>query len=278
MSGEGLNCYGWPYGHPINTQFDVNWDSPQALGLVAWWPMIGSQGGWPVIDRAFHRYPMTPFNTPTWQSDGEKGWSINFVEANSEYLETAGVPVLTPPFTFSCWFRRDAGNNRDALISLNTNAGAHYSVLRAFFTRFLQFSVVDFSAGAIAQTTTQYVNGVWNHCCGVAYSTSSRAVFLNGGGKGTNAVLKTPNAPTQTTIGDLGNGSEHTQGNLQDVRIYNRAFADTEVQLHATNPWEMYRPRIPRQLVYVAPAAAAIMNQIQFGNLGADLFDGTLIQ
>lgn len=254
MAGEGLNRYSWPYGHPINTQFDVNWDSPQARGLVAWWPMLGGQGGWPVLDRAFQRYPMAPFNTPTWASDGERGWSVLFDDGASEYLEINQAIVSNVPVTIAAWFNVDVATGWRTLVSI-----ADTAVDDELLVLYLNNDDVTMrSSGSQAKATAGFLTtGVWHHACGIAGADDSRDAFLNGGNKGSNANNDPVASLDTTAIGRWVQATPHSylSGSIADVRIYNRALSDGEVYQLYANPWELYRPRIPRQLVYVAPAA-----------------------
>lgn len=276
MTGQRLDRMSWPYQQPINVPFDVNKDSEQWPGLVAWWPMIGGQGGWPVLDRASQLYPMTPFNTPTWMSDGERGWSVLFDDANEEFLQYSGGPVVSSaPLTYSCWYARDDTNN-DAGVMCSTAEFSGGWILRVLANGQIRFS----RAGALADTAAGGDDTEWHHACGIDYDGTNIAVFRDGMNKATDSGIGAPN-PDRMCIGGqnwFAGVSFEMSGSVSDARIYNRALTDTEVFNLRTNPWELYKPRIPQQLAYVAPAAAAIMNQIQFGNLGADLFDGTLIQ
>lgn len=260
MTGERTNRYGWPYNHPINVDFDVNWDSPQSRGLVAWWPFIGGQGGWPVPDRAFQRYPMAPFNTPTWISDGEKGWAVLFDDAANEYLSVSASPVIAP-FTLSCWFNSDDLINNQVLVGIG-GAAANYTELVASGAGGGDPIDIRSAAGGgpgAAVTTTGYSANTWHHACGVEFG-ASRAAYIDGGSKGTDANVRAP-ALTTTFIGRhaVGGGIWFMSGKIMDVRIYNRALSDTEVYNLYANPWELYGPRIPELHAFVAAAGQPMM-------------------
>jgi len=67
---------GWPYGQPPNVQFEINWDSQQADGLVLWMPWGGGTPG--THSRQVDRISglvFTEGGTPVWMA-GERGWSM----------------------------------------------------------------------------------------------------------------------------------------------------------------------------------------------------------
>lgn len=60
--------------------------------------------------------------------------------------------------------------------------------------------------------------------------------------------------------------------------FHTRALGSAQLFQHAQDPFGPFRMEDIAPFVTVAPPAAAIMPQMQFSNLGADLYDGALIQ
>lgn len=103
--------------------------------------------------------------------------------------------------------------------------------------------IADAASGAgtgNATTSTTISADTWFHACGVYTSATSRAAFLNGGGKGTDATNRTPSGIDRTSVG-MGDGSSASTpfapagtGYLAEVGIWDAALTDAEVAVLAT--------------------------------------------
>ena len=258
---QRLKRSGWPYSQPPNVLFDVNWESEQARGLVAWWPMLGGQGGWPVRDKLYGRFSMAPFNTPTWVSDVQRGWSVLFDDAQNEYLQVSTAVLSGPPITLACWFLSDSITLGQSLMSISDSGG------NDFFELFAAGAtggdpIEAWTNAANAASTAGYSANVWQHACGVYAAQNDRRAYLNGGNRGNDNTNLFPSGLDVTTIGVLDLGPDnfgYMSGRIADARIYNRALTDTEVYQMYANPWALYRPRIRRlQAMAIAPVAVWI--------------------
>jgi len=127
------------------------------------------------------------------------------------YLICSSAPVTAAPFTMSCWFNAANVTATLVLMSLGVNTGStHRFALSAAGATAGDPVTTDVvgSANATASTTTSYSANVWNHACGVHASSSSRSVYLNGGGVGTNTTSSTTTGINRTLIGArLNSGS-----------------------------------------------------------------------
>ena len=114
---------------------------------------------------------------------------------------------------------------------------------------------------------------IWYFIVGTYDGTNIR-VYLNGNLEDTNAA-PAPNS----TAGILGIGSTGAasffNGSIDSVQIYNRALAAWETETLYHDPF-CNLLRVPVRYVPAAPAAA-IMNQFQNFNIGADLYNGAII-
>jgi hypothetical protein len=94
----------------------------------------------------------------------------------------------------------------------------------------------DAGVNSDAKTTAGYSANTWHHACGVEYSSNSRAAFLDGGNKGTNAVLSTPAGLDTTSIGvalRAGGPIGYLDGMVAEVAIWSAALTDAEVAILA---------------------------------------------
>lgn len=209
--------------------FTINRDSPQAQGLVRWWPL----GYWPGHE----------FDLVTGQQLTNTGTTVGFdlttrryraFSGTSQFFNIPSAAVSAVPFTLACWFNQTSVAT-DWLVTLNNGGTTH-----AFDLSVASSAVrIGAPAGAGADsvsTSTTFSSGVWNHACGVFASTTSRSVFLNGGGKATATESRTPAGIDTTDLGQAGNGSATFTGRMCDVRIYNLALRDLQVAAYFRDP------------------------------------------
>jgi hypothetical protein len=161
-----------------------------------------------------------------------------FASASSQYLEVDSTPVTGTPITFACCIKpgsatandvvfwigdKDAGNEAWMLLTEGGNAGPPADPIRLF--------VRTASGGANARTTTGYTVGKWHHICAVMTSPGSRAVYIDGGSKGTDTVSKTPAGVDRVSLGRQGDSSpgNYFEGSMTYAAIWNAALTDAEV-------------------------------------------------
>ena len=139
-----------------------------------------------------------------------------FTSGSSTWIyNSSGAPFTGPPFTISVWMY-PTSEVFNTLISVGTGGSNDNRQTLGLRT------TVAGGANVIAQTrtttnanaysTTAYTTNKWQHACGVWASSSSRAAYLDGGGKGTDTTNLGPSAPNQTYIGNnLGLGANGFQ-------------------------------------------------------------------
>jgi len=154
---------------------------------------------------------------------------------SANFLRYSGAVVSAYPCSLAIWFYTTAtALNKligvfDSTVSLNNGQiSVGINAAGAVSARSGQTS-----GSNVADTTTTYSLNTWQHACGVFASTSSRAAYLNGGGKGTNAaVINFPSA-NRTSMGRRDNSSGDqafdTNGMLAEGAAWNVALTDTDV-------------------------------------------------
>jgi hypothetical protein len=106
-------------------------------------------------------------------------------------------------------------------------------------------------------------------------------LFINGDSQGTKSSANAPmSAGTHDVfIGRVENAARNVFGKWHSAYIWkNVALAKVHAELLHRDPFGPFRMEDIAPWATVAPPAAAIMAQMQFSNLGADLHDGALIQ
>lgn len=169
--------------------------------------------------------------------------AIDYDSATPDYL-SIGSALASMPMTFACWFNQDSAANQTLISMSDSTAASHYFDLLALSTGVIRFRANAGGAAVNANTSTTYTAGQWGHACGVATSATDRAVFLNGGGKGTNATSRSPTTNTTAFAALItsGGASQPFNGLMCDVAIWNVALSDADVAaLYASGPL-MVRP------------------------------------
>jgi hypothetical protein len=135
-----------------------------------------------------------------------------------------------------CWFNIDGTATFNTLMAIQRSATtAEWWRLRARngqpLLMLLQNNATEFSV----QTSTSCSINVWQSACAVEYSSSNRAIFLNGAGKGTNTTTRAPASVNRTTVGLLRGtfAGEGTNGLIAHPAIWNAALDDAEVAMLA---------------------------------------------
>ena len=242
---------GWPFNHPPNCHFTINEQSPQARGLVAWWPTLGSRSANTLRDFSGYGRHGTLTGDVSWTTNGEIGPVIDY-PGTDDYVATVDCNAFsantTGQLTVTAWCKPDVTNARQCPIGkgtgsnyewelrlnndgywqvyfftagggvfLSTNSGGTYTTDLQFFT---------FTVDIDAPRLTAYRNAIAE-----TPDTSSSGSYTNG----TAAV----------TIGARSDLANDFNGTIGECRIYNRALSDAEVYSLYANPWELYRPVVP---------------------------------
>jgi hypothetical protein len=242
--------------------FSLNYDSAQAQGLYAWYPLQPSI--------------LTPYVYPSGQIapfvERSLTGTVQQAAASIGGLCYNGVPggsadgmsrtltfPLPVPFTIACWHYPRTLNSQTCVYNTTVSGFVGWYLYDQGGTP--SFQAFDGSTGT-ATATTSHVTNQWQHLVGVEYATNSRACFRNGAGKGTNTTTVAPGSPTnREEIGAIG-GISSWDGLIADVRIYKRALSDAEV-------WALYDPR-SRWDLYWQPntRAYSFMSAIAAGTAG----------
>jgi hypothetical protein len=162
-----------------------------------------------------------------------------FNSASSQYLELASAIVAGVPLTISCWFRPASAAASYNLVNIGDAGGANYFNVYANPTG-AAATIGATSAGSAsgstgdktAVTTATYAANRWYHACAVYVSSTSRAAYLDGGGKGTDVNTSLPTAMTQTDVGAYHTGTGvfgAFNGQVAEVAIWNVDLTDVEV-------------------------------------------------
>lgn len=200
--------------------FGVNRDSPQALGLLAWWTALGSPIG-PLRDEASFFSASLQGNAYV-GPDPEFGLALQ-CDGNGDYAD-AGTPSaitgLLSNYTVSAWakFTGSFTNYRDVLYLGNAVAGQQGIIVDNGGVWYAQFGD---GAGVSGGTLSL---GPWYH---LAYtfqggpSSGTARTYLNGVLQTTSTVSNFTRTGSNFTIGADAFNSRWLQGAVADVRVHN---------------------------------------------------------
>ena len=157
-----------------------------------------------------------------------------FDDASSEYLEIASALGLSLPFTMATFFYTDDDTLNEALMWVgykdwtDTFYSLHCGPLQNGLVADARKTPMSTS---FAVTTADYSANTWHHGCAVFAATNSRAAYLDGGNKGTDATLIDTITPDRTSIGRCGDSTPggYFSGSIAWPAIWNVALTDDEV-------------------------------------------------
>lgn len=157
------------------------------------------------------------------------------VTSANNYISVSAAPITAYPFTMHAVFNANtiAGNISHVFSMGDTNANS-YMDLFIVDTGVCWLVTRNSGTTGIAASTTIYTATNWASITGVATTSTSRAVYLNGAGKGTNTTpsVTWPAGIDNTAIGTLLYSSSHAEevdGSIAECAIWNVALTDAEV-------------------------------------------------
>ena len=209
---------------------------PPATGLVAAYA-FNEASGITTADISGNNNTGTLTNGPTRTAAGKFGAAVSFDGVNDHVLVPASASLnLTTAMTLEAWVNPSVTLSSWKAI-LQKEQDAYF--LTASSDQNQPASGFTLSTGAcctITKATAALVPNTWTHVA-ATYDGTQLRMYING-----MPVSSTPDTGTiQTTttplrIGGNTYGSEFFQGLIDEVRIYNRALTQAEIQTDMTTP------------------------------------------
>jgi len=168
------------------------------------------------------------------------GLAIDF-DGSNDYVELQNNPSVNNGVTVSLWAKwASTGSNIyypnmfiKSAASTWSSPYCDYMLRLEGNAKKLNCAVGDAgnSASILNGTTTITVDNIWRHCC-FTYDLQTMRIFLDGKDDGSKSRIGTiPSSTFPTYIGARQGFGEWFNGQLDDIRIYNRALTPSEVQL-----------------------------------------------
>lgn len=242
---------------PIRPQefHGVNWDSPQAQGLVYWWPLYfdGDYTSRIYGDRA---EDFVGVGARSYVS--EFGRSVQGPADGTSFTKIDSTRITAVPLTMCGWTRPSLSGAGERVLSIGQ--GENQNNVFDFYTVSGRVGVVARAGAPFEEASISgVVNGEWQHVGATFATNASRRAWLNGrpGVEGTLSV--TPLGLTRIGLGVLYRQfptGVHL-GGFADLRIYNRALTEPEMRAlyDPQTRWDLYWQ--PTRRVYSLPPIAA---------------------
>ena len=150
-----------------------------------------------------------------------------------QYFSTGnGNPMITTtPFTMACWMYPTDITSAGVVTSVTDN-GTDIHMLQptgSIGGDPVRAGSYD-GSWSVAATSTGYTATTWQHVAGVFTNSTSRAAFLDGGGKGTATGSQDPSGMLEFLVGShKTTGGSYFDGKIAHVAIWDIALSDAEV-------------------------------------------------
>ncbi len=254
--------FGWP-----TVSFEINRESPQARGIQAWWPPLGSRGQ--RVLRGFARKINGAFpgggNDPTWTSDAVHG-SVLTYDGGSDYIPMGtGRLDMSGAITIAFWNYVAAADVQQSSAFGGFGTDSNFDRCQAhapWIDNSLYWDYGDiFGNGRISAAYAVYLDK-WTHVALVSEGIGGafKAIYLDGL---LAASAGNSDGPSGPVVFDMGRAvlfaTEYHIASMGDFRVYNRRLVGTEVwRLYAPETrWDLYEtPMVPRAR---SPVVAAFL-------------------
>lgn len=168
---------------------------------------------------------------------------------SSDYAQNGAAVISAPPFTLSAWVYVTSDVAQGSIISISDTAlgNSYYQLAYRGAAAGNPVAAIARDSGTFEAcvSTTGVTLNTWVHVAAVFASATSRAVYLNGGSKGTSSTSFSPAGLDVTTVGRLSRntGVDYFPGLIAVPCIHAAALSDDEVaQLAASFLPTMVRP------------------------------------
>ena len=215
---------------------------PPAAGLVAAWG-FDAGGGTSAVDSSGNGNTATLLNGVAW-SPGKYGSGLSFDGAN-DYLTVPNSPSLNisgNALTLSTWINPNTASTGDHVLMgkhWNTTMTSPYYQygleLQNNGTRPV-FQIGTATGVQVASMTSTLTKGVWSHLA-IAWNGATAQFYVNGvlvSSGSLSAAITARSNPLR--IGADADAAQNYQGLLDDVRVYNTALIQTQIQADMNTP------------------------------------------
>ena len=233
------------FGHRVDKT------DPILRGCVGWWP-LNDGAGTKAKDISAYSNDFTNTGGVTWGAT-DKGTAADFNGTSGTYIR-GGTSLLASPsaITVSAWAKLDTYNSSTGhgIVSRwgSGSSGNQFLLYYPAFSNGPRFFVTNSSTNYIAQSSTSSTGftGRYVHFVGTWDGTDVK-LYIDGTEDATTTGPASVNSGNSDYI-EIGNyvvNSFCMDGQIQNVRVYDRALTATEVSRLYTEPWAGLKPLSP---------------------------------
>jgi prepilin-type N-terminal cleavage/methylation domain-containing protein len=205
-------------------------------GLVGYWPLNEGTGTIAYDqsgDASNGSWAGTQAGTSGYYSGGKVGSWAGYFNGSNDYVNIPDNAVLhVTAFTVSAWFK-EASSATGAIVTKWTQPGNQRSfALDALNTNKMEIVIDEYGNGATSTTLNDpnsFSLSSWNYAVATFDGATAR-VYLNGQLDASASSVPPFLSTSAVTIGEDGGGNSPLPGQVDDVRIYNRALSAAEIQ------------------------------------------------
>ena len=239
---------GWPFANPPNSQFTLNTMSPQARGLVAWWPTLGSFGAMALRDFSAYANAGILQGGLGWKIHQQLGQVLDFDGTGGDYVDisAARLPTGAAARTIVLWFVVPTTDQRSAFSYGINAAGQRWTMHLGASTVSVEVSFTEWGDDTLALSGVHQVAMVFPPG---GIQSSDILIYLDGLLLSSATLAGAPqnintNAGGNWIIGADWDLDPVQDGPIGEVRAYNRALSAAEVWAlyDPATRWELYRP------------------------------------
>jgi hypothetical protein len=233
--------------------------------IIGWWEMDDAAGG-TTVDSSAYGNDGTLVGPPTWTDDAERGWCLDFSDANNYVtIPNESFFDITGDITVMAWMKDDYVDwrNFSTIIAKGKDDGGGWALQKASRANAMSFYVdVSGMPWDGIKAGVGIFDNQWHHVAGV-YDGSNAYIYIDGG-LDSNSVPCSGNMATNDwpvyigenskTLLDEATNAREWNGIMDDVRVYNYALNQSEVNDIYTGG----APTLPGQASNPSPADSAV--------------------
>ena len=241
---------GWPWSSPPTGAFELNKFSPQAKGLVAWFPFLGDF-------REYVENRDVVLNGAMAQAVTLRGLTPDFPGASTAYVTAENPPDFNGSnFTIAVWIKTTDAN---AVLCSTINGADGFDGYEWSLSEGGSVGATDgiqsiYNGNVWATGTTRVDDGEW-HLAAVT-NDGTNTIFYVDGLLDISRSHAQPNAnDVDLHIGVRPNASFTFAGQMTNLSFYNRSLSPPEMWNLHSNRFDLYRP-LPRMFVVAVEVGA----------------------
>lgn len=184
--------------------------------------------------------------------------SYDFGGQSTRFLSSSSPSINSYPSTLSLWFNLSSTNTSQLLTWFTWTNSSTYSIVRmvSAVSSGRIVTITPLTSTLFINTTTTYTLNTWNHLCIVLLNSTSRTVYLNGGGSSTLTSSADISGMNNIRIGcsilqTTGTNTGTTFGRVSDAALWSTDLTIDEIT-SLSKGFSAKRIR-PQSLEYYAP-------------------------